>query len=254
MLLAAVHGASNQETLLSSRAGIAGFALLFALELITLRHLGDRVQGRLLWWIESGRAPKLFVYPLMAPGVALHELGHAVASIVSGAGLRKVVLFWPRRQDDGRFTLGYVQPRYVPRLPGGGILISCAPLVFPPLALYGLAVLLVPGLHGLEAPQHVFAAAGSHLTTPSVLLWLFLFCSMVLSNFPSDVDFQVLGRGGQLGLLLLIAGPFVLAAASPAAGPSALGPELLLALFLAPSLAVAAVVALLFEGGARRLG
>jgi hypothetical protein len=201
------------------------------------------VQGRLLYESSRGRWGKLVIYPLIAPGVVLHELGHAFAAIVSGAGIARMSLFHPRQLKDGSAVLGYVQQRYEPRLPGGQILIATAPLLLPPLALYALAL---PLLHASSlSPEQVFSALGSHLASWGALLWIFLFASMTLSNFPSDQDFRTLGLLRWPLLVAALLAPMVAALSSPALAQDVSSLYWALGAFLAPSLAVCLLAALL---------
>lgn len=234
-----------------SPGGAILFSALFLLELVVLGYLGDRVQGRLLAAVRSSFFGKLLVYPLLAPGVALHEIGHALAALVAGAGIRKMSLFWPRSGPDGRVTLGYVLPRYQPRFPGGQALIALAPLLLPPLLLYALAPALVP-VDGFVSPIDIFQAAGSNLARPSVWLWLYLFSSMTLSNFPSDEDFASLGfsRLPLVGLALSL--PLLVAVLVPDWLVGVMSVYFAVALFLLPSLLVALAVAVALELGRRR--
>lgn len=226
---------------------------IFVAELYLLRGLGDRVSGRLLSGVVAGPVGrKLLIYPLIAPGVILHELGHALAAIVSGAGIRRFVPFWPTLSEDGGVLLGYVQPRWVPRLPGGQALIAFAPLLLPPLGLYVLAPLLIEGLDAFAAPQAVFAALWHDLSAAGALLWGFLFASMCLSNFPSDQDFRSLGSSRYPFLALLLGTPLAVAVLAPDSLETVLSPYKALALFLAPSVAVCLFAALLLEAHARR--
>jgi len=230
-----------------STAGALLFSALFLVELLALGRLGDRAQERLLARVHARPLAKLLVYPLLAPGVALHEIGHALAALGAGAGIRKMSLFWPHASADGRVTLGYVLPRYRPRFPGGQALIAFAPLLLPPLLLYALAPALVPGLEGLAAPQDIFAVAARNLAVMSVWIWLYLFASMALANFPSDEDFASLGLG-RLPLLGLILGlPVIVAAFASEWLETVLSVYVGVAVFLLPSLLVAALATALLE-------
>lgn len=233
-----------------SPGGALLFSALFLTELALLGHLGDRVQGRLLATVRSSFLGKLLVYPLLAPGVALHEIGHALAALAAGAGIRKMSLFWPHQSPDGRVTLGYVLPRYQPRFPGGQALIALAPLLLPPLLLYALAPALVP-VDGFTSPVDIFRAVGANLAQPSVWLWLYLFASMTLSNFPSDEDFASLGfsRLPLVGLALGL--PLIVAVLVPDWLAGVMGLYFAVAVFLLPSLLVALAVALVLELGRR---
>lgn len=222
-----------------------GLLLLLVVELIALRQLGDRVTGRILGSVSKASLPKrLALYILLAPGVVLHELAHALASIACGCGIAKFVPFKPERQEGGVVRLGYVQPRYQARSIVGEAAISLAPLLLPPLTLYLLAPLLVRGVSGFQLPQNVFRFAAENLWYPPTLIWLFLFVSMTLSSFPSDTDFRVLGwKLLPLGVILLC--PFAVALIDRGAS-QVLIPYLVIFVFLLPSLIVAFLVSYLF--------
>lgn len=219
-----------------------------AAELATLRLLGDRVQGQLLGLTQKGQLWKL-LYVLLAPGVILHEAAHAVAAILSGASIAKISLFHPRQTDEG-VILGYVLPRYRPRVPGGQLFLALAPLFLPPLALYLLATQLwsVPW----SDPETIFSAAAGSMINPTTWLWLFLFASMALSNFPSNQDFRSLGTGSRfITLPLLALLPMIVAVYAPNLAMGATGLYLILASFLAPSCVICLLLALAM-GLARR--
>jgi hypothetical protein len=219
--------------------------LVFLLELVALRYLGDLVTGALLGAVEREPGLKLIVYPLIAPGVALHEAGHLLAALATGAGVVRFSLFNPRRTEGGRVILGYVQQRYVPRLPGGQALIALAPLLAPPLILYGLAP-LIWDLHGLASPQQIFTALSAHLANPWTWAWLWLFVSMTLSNFPSDEDFRTLGPLWIPFVAVLLALPVLATLVAPGVAPGIAHLYLTLAVFLAPSLVVCGVLSATF--------
>jgi hypothetical protein len=143
MLLAASQQLQLIDWIASSPAGVIAVAALLLAELTTLRALGDRVTGQILGAVERGGGRKLVLYPLLAPGVALHELGHAVAALAIGSRVRKIVLFKPTRSAEGAWTLGYVEHDQPGTLVGRAF-VSFAPLLLPPFFLYALAPLLVP--------------------------------------------------------------------------------------------------------------
>jgi hypothetical protein len=227
--------------LLHSPQNVVALFLLLAAELYLLRRLGDEVTGRILGLLSRVSFPKRVAsYILLAPGVALHELAHAIASLTCGCGIAKMVLFKPERQEGGIVRLGYVQPKYQAKSILSEAFISFAPLVLPPLLLYGVAPLMVRGVGGFEMPQKVFASALENIWFPPTLLWLFLFISMTLSSFPSDTDFRILGwKLAPLAAILML--PFPLALTNQTAA-DALVPYLAVFAFLLPSLVVAFLV------------
>ena len=210
-------------------------------ELAALRLLGERVQGQLLLLAERGRVRKLFLYALLAPGVALHEAAHATAAVVSGAGVAEISLFHPRRSEEG-IVLGYVQPKWQPRVPGGALFLALAPLLLPPLFLYLLATYTLGATWA--SPGAVFATVGGSLSSPTAWLWLFLFASMSLSNFPSNQDFRSLSVINRWIILPALGlAPLVAALTDPGLAAYVLRPYLILASFLAPSALICLVLA-----------
>lgn len=241
--------ASIFETPLS----VIGLLVLLILELLALRALGDRVTGRILGAVsQAGPGKRLMLYVVLAPGVALHELAHAFAALVTGSGLAKVVLFKPERADNGVIRLGYVQPRYQPKTFVGEAFISFAPLLLPPLSVYLAAPPFIHGIAFGAMPQVVFEAAFKEIWNPLHFVWLFLFFSMTLSSFPSDTDFRVLGWK-LLPVAALLLAPFAIYLVDGGAS-NLLLPYFVVFLFLLPSLgvAVAAVVVMDYWGGIRR--
>lgn len=225
---------------------------LLAGELASLRLFGDLVQGYLMMLSQRGRFNKFLIYSTVAPGVILHELAHASVAVLSGAGLSKVSLFHPQFGENG-VTLGYVQPRYQPRLPGGKIFLSLAPLALPPLVLYLLATLLLPNLALWATPQATFSSAFSHLSSLGSLVWLFLFISMSLANFPSNEDFLILSRFERWLVLPLLAFlPLLCSIFSKSLADQALTPYLFFVIFLAPSALICVSLALILRLVGRR--
>ncbi|HEY8108583.1 MAG TPA: M50 family metallopeptidase [Patescibacteria group bacterium] len=91
------------------------------------------------WFLARVFVGKTYRY-LIAPGVIVHEYSHALACILTGARIRKVRVF---KETGGEVVH---EPA---RLPFGEGLISVAPILGAAIAVYLLAVLLVPGFVGL---------------------------------------------------------------------------------------------------------
>lgn len=168
----------------------------------------------------------------------MHETSHALAALSVGVKVKKFVPFWPSREGDG-WRFGYVQPG--PTTPWQSALISLAPLWFTPLLIYVFGLLVIPDAREYAGALAVFQAAGEHLAHPLTLVWLFLFVSVSLSNFPSDQDFRVI-RPLAPGLLLLLILPFIGAIVSPEQAPVLLLPFTFLAAVLAPSVAACMIL------------
>ncbi len=80
---------------------------------------------------------------LTAPGVMLHEAFHALACLIFGHKVKKVVFFSPQKNG----SLGYVDHAYDPASPRqrlGHFFIGTAPLWGGYAAIFGLTLLLVP--------------------------------------------------------------------------------------------------------------
>ena len=100
------------------------FNVIMLALLVILVSVGlDRLYARI--------APfRLVYYALRFPGVVLHEIAHVAGCVVTGAEIKKVVLF---SETGGSVT--YVNPK-IPFL--GTVIISTAPLFILPLTLAGL--------------------------------------------------------------------------------------------------------------------
>ncbi|MCX6686921.1 MAG: M50 family metallopeptidase, partial [Methanoregula sp.] len=103
-------------------AGFFNFIILALLVILVSVGL-DRLYARI--------APfRLFYYALRFPGVVLHEIAHVAGCLVTGAEIKKIVLF---SETGGSVT--YANPK-IPLL--GTVIISTAPLFVLPLTLAGL--------------------------------------------------------------------------------------------------------------------
>ncbi|MEX2043370.1 MAG: M50 family metallopeptidase [Patescibacteria group bacterium] len=110
---------------------------------------------------------------LIAPGVIVHEYSHALACIVTGARIRKVRVF----AEEG----GYVEHEPA-RLPLGEGIITVAPILGAAIAVYLLAVLLVPGFVGLGELQ---------VSSWQFLAFAYLASSITAAMAPSAQDLRV---------------------------------------------------------------
>lgn len=139
-------------------------------------------------------------YLLRAPGVAVHECSHVLGCIITGAAIKKVVLF---SREGGSVT--YTRPK-LPIL--GDVIISMAPLFCIPLIISGLSWgfaaylgCVFPAFPDTLATTDAVASLGSAIVTlfsgnlvvafhPVFLLWLYLTLSLVLSLAPSMQDLR----------------------------------------------------------------
>ncbi len=97
--------------------------IILALVVMVISAGLDRLYARI--------APvRLFYYALRFPGIVLHEIAHVAGCVVTGAEIKKIVLF---SETGGSVT--YVNPK-IPLV--GTVIISTAPLFVLPLTLAGL--------------------------------------------------------------------------------------------------------------------
>jgi hypothetical protein len=155
--------------------------------------------------------PARFVYHIISvPGVVVHECSHVLGCLITGARIKKIVLF---SGDGGSVT--YVTPS-VPMI--GNIIISTAPLFVIPLVLAGLTwffgtyagCLLSLPVPSLDSPAMVVPlVTGSALIlwqnllvhfNAWFLLYLYLALSLVLSLAPSMQDM----KNAAAGLVILV--------------------------------------------------
>jgi len=161
-------------------------------------------------WAAAMPARAIYLF-VRLPGVVLHECAHIVGCLVTGARIRRVVLF---SQEGGSVT--YTRP-LLPYI--GDVIISTAPLFLLPLALW-----LITGFFGMFLGC-VFPAFPAAIGSPEVLwdlilaivgtfsdnlltrfngwflLYLYLTTSLVLSVAPSPQDM----KNAAVGSILLIA-------------------------------------------------
>jgi hypothetical protein len=116
-------------------------ALLFPLvvQLIVL-YLASRAL-----WTFSGRTFGRGVWAALAlAGVPLHELSHAVAFLLTGAGVRRIVLFAPRGLPEYGGATGVVVPTRKPSV-FSKLVASIAPFFGCSFAAWAVLALLLPG-------------------------------------------------------------------------------------------------------------
>lgn len=155
--------------------------------------------------------PVRFLYYLLrVPGVVVHECSHVLGCILTGASIKKVVLF---SREGGSVT--YTKPR-IPV--AGNVIISTAPLFCIPLLLAGLSwcfftyldVVFPAFPDTLATPGALYALGNAMIALfslnlisalhPFFLLWLYLTLSLVLSLAPSMQDL----RNAVLGIAAIV--------------------------------------------------
>jgi hypothetical protein len=152
---------------------------------------------------------RVFYYILKAPGVIIHECAHVLGCLITGATIKKVVLF---SREGGSVT--YTSPK-IPWL--GDVVICTAPLFCIPLVLAGctwvfsqyLGCALPPlpsGVGLMDALPGLGSSIGEMFTrnlfvrfNAWFLLYLYLTLSLVLSVAPSSQDL----RNAAIGLCII---------------------------------------------------
>jgi hypothetical protein len=131
----------------------------------------------------------LYSLPLL-PGVALHELSHAIMAAVLGVKTAKLTII-PQRQADGHVRLGSVQVERVDVIRSS--LIGLAPLLAGSVAIL-LIIRFAFDVNTIgEAVQRgdlaaLLASLGGLLRAPDAWLWLYLLFSIANAMMPSPSD------------------------------------------------------------------
>lgn len=205
-------------------AALLFFLLAFGAVLVLERFVHRRLHE--FWLVLTGHseiATAMYAIVLL-PGVALHELSHAVMAALLGVKVRKFSLM-PQQQGNGVIRLGYVEVLRSDTFRTS--LIGAAPL------LTGLVALIVIGLQvfDLQAMQNAIAIGNTNAVIDSIKaitdatdawIWLYLVFAIANSMMPSSSDTQawppVIGVVAMFSALaLLIGGTNLIAAISPLA-------------------------------------
>lgn len=155
---------------------------------------------------------RVFYYIIKAPGVIIHECAHVLGCLITGATIKKVVLF---SREGGSVT--YTSPK-IPYL--GHVVISSAPLFVIPLVLAGctwvfsqyLGCALPPLPSGADSMDAVLGLGRGivEMFTRNLfvrfnawfLLYLYLTLTLVLSLAPSTQDIKNAAIG--IGIITLV--------------------------------------------------
>lgn len=134
-------------------------------------------------------AVMLYALPLL-PGVALHELSHALMATLLGVKSAHLTII-PQRQPDGHIRLGSVQVESVDALRAS--LIGLAPLLFGSIAVllisaYAFNVTTLGDAVRREDIGAVIASLGGMLSAPDAWLWLYLLFAVANAMVPSPAD------------------------------------------------------------------
>ena len=165
---------------------------------------------RRLW--QAAVAPRILPW-LIAPGIAVHELSHALACVLMGAKVHSMVLF--RSDGSGEVRHGPPKLKYI-----GDVVIALAPLAGCSLCLFLLGLLLRSPVNlyeasaeGVHANQLTFLwemaglvcrDLGMAVQTTSLLswrTWVFLYFAVcfTLGMAPSRQDL----KNGAAGIVVL---------------------------------------------------
>ena len=131
----------------------------------------------------------LYALPLL-PGVALHELSHAVMATLLGVKSANLSIV-PRRQPDGHVRLGSVQVERVDAVRSS--LIGLAPLLAGSVAIlliirFAFDVSTLGDAVRVGDIGALLASLGGVLRAPDAWLWLYLLFSIANAMMPSPSD------------------------------------------------------------------
>jgi hypothetical protein len=138
---------------------------------------------------QADMALVLYSLPLL-PGVALHELSHAIMAALLGVKTANLTLI-PQRQSDGHVRLGSVQVERVDAVRSS--LIGLAPLLAGSAAIL-LIIRFAFDVNTLgEAVQRgdlalLLGSLGGLLRAPDAWLWLYLLFAIANAMMPSPSD------------------------------------------------------------------
>ncbi|MCA8914467.1 MAG: M50 family metallopeptidase [Planctomycetes bacterium] len=162
-------------------------------------------------WIRA-LPPRILAY-MIAPGVAVHELSHAAACVLTGAKVHSMVLF--RSDGSGEVKHGPPKIKYI-----GDVMISLAPLVGCTFCLVLLGLILRAPVNfyavktdSVQTNQLMFAASLAQLVWDDMVLffklsslgdwrtWVFLYFALAftMSMAPSKQDL----KNGSVGILVV---------------------------------------------------
>ncbi len=133
----------------------------------------------------------LTLYALaLLPGVALHELSHALMAMLLGVKVGNFTIV-PRRQPDGHVRLGAVQVEVVD--PVRSSLIGLAPLLVGSLAIlliirFAFRVQTLDEAVNTQNVELLLSSLGGMLKAPDAWLWLYLLFSIANAMIPSPAD------------------------------------------------------------------
>ena len=197
------------------------FLLTFGAVLVLERTVHRTLQSIAL--ITTGHVEAstlLYAVPLF-PGVALHELSHAVMATVLGVKVRKFSV-WPQRQA-GSIRLGCVEILRTDALRAS--LIGAAPLITGSVALVVIgsnvfnSTALVNAIGAGDAVEFLKQLLAT-VRAPDSLLWFYLVFAIANSMMPSPSDTQswppvIIFLGLATGLAFFLGGASLVNALQP---------------------------------------
>lgn len=190
-----IDAAMGSATLLSVVQN-AALDLAFVCALVLATILVSRLLEELALWLiaffaGSGSANLIEGY-LSYPGVAWHELSHALFAAITGAKVTSISLRRRPAPDGKGYILGSVM--YVPR---------------GPRALQSLQMFLTgiaPAITGLAGMTAIALFAFPNCTEVwQWIIWIYLFICLLLHSGPSGQDLKGVGAGAPLVALILFA-------------------------------------------------
>ena len=188
------------------------FLLAFGALLLLERFVHRRLQEFWLVLTGHGEAATLFYSLVLLPGVALHEVSHALMAMLLGVKVRKLSLR-PERQRGGVIRLGYVEVLRSDTVRTS--LIGAAPLFVGAVALVFIGL----QVFDLKAMQDALAVGNTNGVIDSIKaitnatdawIWIYLVFAIANSMMPSTSDTQawppVIGFLVVTGALALLLG------------------------------------------------
>lgn len=168
---------------------LAEFFIVLGLLLLADRWLHRNLQGVMLLLSNDEEIALVLYAVLLLPGVALHELSHALTALILGVKIGRINIL-PHRVGN-RIRLGFVPVQETDIVRAS--LIGAAPLLFGGLAVVamGYSVFGTPDvIAALSAGDWLAALRGLYtaLEAPDVWIWAYLVFAVGNTMIPSKSD------------------------------------------------------------------